>query len=220
MGEMGLLVEDLAVVTTDPESGIGRILPAERNTMLEGALLLDLAEAGCARLFLHEARIGRAQPHVQLNAPSSPLPPLLANALTRARPETTPIHGNRAMHRIGKGLMPELRAHLVQRGIWRERRQRRLLVLSIITFPAANGYADELRDRLRKVLAGERPATPGDLALVALLAARKQFRAVFAKPEAKLAQQRAEQLIDHDSAVGLVHRLVRERSLGTYPYAA
>lgn len=206
------------MVVHDPDSGVGQVVPSARDLMLEGAVLIELAEAGCAEVFEKPGLLGGRRVMVRLSHPQEPLDPLLATALANGRPGTKPRGCLGVLDRLGKLLMPQLRQCLVQRGLWEERRQRRLLFFEVITYPAAHEHARHLRHRLRAVLLDGDQPTPRERSLILLLSARKQLPIVVGRPNRKAATARAQAFILDADPSSLVHREVRARSLRITPH--
>lgn len=215
---MRLLVEDLAVVTHHPDTGAGEVLPAPRDLMYEGAVLIELIAAGCAELAYRRNAVGGEVPRIDLSPPPTPLDALLARAHERGVSKRVPAHAHSVMDRLGKGLIRELRTRLVEAGIWRERR-RRVLLVPFIAYPATDPEdVRSRRSRLAAVARGEEAGTERDRVLVALLAARSDgLRGLVGKDDLRAARARIRDQIDPDSVEGRVHRVVRARSSVTPP---
>ena len=159
------LAEQLLLLALDDEKGVDTTgFGAELDTGLAGAVLLDLAAAGC----VHEDR-GRL---VAVDC-SPPDGPLAADALAAIRVSSerwsakdwvsrAPRELERLRERVAEGL--------VSRGILEEQRKRRFGLVRATRYPVRNPEPERgLRAALAQVLLGEREPERREAMLIALL---------------------------------------------------
>lgn len=207
---MTLLAEDVAITTTDPDSGAG-LMPTYRDPMLAGAVLLDLIDAQCVTVSTESRKIIADLEWVDVDAPVTELDPLLAAALERISAQPPPRKLDRTLALLAEGLMGQLRDRLVRRGIWRRERRRRLLVVPMVGYPATDPYPAQLRDRLRGVLVEGATPTRRERALSILFSSQMQLHGLVEGKEWRVAWDRAAALVEDDPTLALVRSAVRRR---------
>jgi hypothetical protein len=200
------LAEELLLVALDDEKGADTAnWGSGVEAGLAGALLLDLAAAGC---LTHEA--GRLVP----TSCEAPADPLAAAALDAIRSDDRRRDAKAWIGRIPKALKP-LRARvaerLVERGILEKRRRRRLGLFETTRFPARDPQPERrLRAALNDVLVTGREPTPQEAMLIALLSAYDLVKRVVPRDDRRAAGKRAKQIAEGDVIGDAVARTVRD----------
>ena len=182
-----LLAEELFLLTHREESGRGRAVTA-LDSGYAGALLLELAADG-----LVEVVDGRLRA-----LPGAPAHPLLAAAHRELAESARVRRPDYWVTRLPRPLRPlgdRLGASLVERGVLRRQRGRRLLVLPTTTWPEADPAPErELRRRLLAVLVDGAEPEPRLALLIALLAPLGLVRGVVPREARRGAEQRAREI--------------------------
>ncbi|WP_182112700.1 MULTISPECIES: GPP34 family phosphoprotein [unclassified Actinotalea] len=162
-----ILSEDLLLLLTD--DGSGRTMESGERLafVLAGGVLTDLLLAG---------RVAVAAPGESVRAgrlvvrDATPVgDPVLDEGLRRLA-STTPKKPQSALGPLRSGLLDELRARLVARGILRVEQGKVLGIFPRTSWPAEDSSHEAgLRQRLRDVLVDGRHPDPREAALIALL---------------------------------------------------
>ncbi|WP_229054309.1 GPP34 family phosphoprotein [Aeromicrobium sp. Leaf350] len=188
--------ENLVLVATDPGTGKVRIGSLQRDALLGGAFLLDLAMAGRTTV---EPPTKKGK--VVVVDPTPVEDPILQQAFARIR-----SHGrlapSTAVGRLGKKGLDLVLDRLVDTGRLRRREQRHLAGLVRLhryddTDPARR---EQLVERVRAVLLGGHPANAETGPLVGLLAASGSLPIVVHRSEVKAAKARARDVSSADWA--------------------
>jgi hypothetical protein len=205
------LAEELLLVALDDEKGADTAnWSSGVEAGLAGALLLELAAAGC---LTHED--GRLVP-VSCEAPTDRL---AAETLGVIRADAKRRDAKAWIGRLTKELKP-LRARvaerLVERGILEERRHRRLGLFETTRYPARDPEPERrLRDALADVLVTGREPTAHEAMLIALLSAYDLVKRVVPRDDRRPAGKRAKQIADGDVIGDAVARTVRDVQAAT-----
>lgn len=176
-----LIVEDVALLLTDPKSGRGPAGSSQLDLALAGGLLLDMVDAGLLRISGpgEDVRPGR----VVLTGAAPTGDPLLdggAGLLVGRRPPRP----QKAVEKLQRRLAPAVYARLGERGIVRAVPHRVLGIFPTTRWPAVDpAPVASLRGGLRDVLLVGRTPTVRETALVALLHAVGQVRTVVPRGE-------------------------------------
>jgi golgi phosphoprotein 3 len=177
---------------------------------LAGALLLELAAAGCVT---HE------DGKLVLAGGEPPSDPLAVQTLEALRADDKRRDAKAWVGRLPKALKP-LRARvaerLVERGILEEHRRRRLGLFETTRYPERDPEPERrLRDALTEVLVVGREPTQHEAMLIALLRAYDLVKRVVPRPERRAAGKRAKQIADGDVIGDAVARTVRDVQAAT-----
>ena len=164
---MTTIAEDLVLLLHDSHSGRPLVDATERDRVVGGALLLDLAAAGRVTADGTGAR-------AKLSAVvGKPMPDALLDGAL-ARLGTAPVRAQRAVERLSRGAREQVLHRLAERGVLREVSGRTLGIFPRTSWPAADPAPREaLRARLSAVLVDGAAPQGNEAALVSLLHAVK-----------------------------------------------
>jgi hypothetical protein len=204
------LAEELLLVALDDEKGADTAnWGSGVEAGLAGALLLELATAGCV---VHER--GKLVP----SDCAPPADPLAAETLAALR-DDKPRDAKAWIGRIPKALKP-LRARvaerLVERGILEEQRRRRLGLFESVRYPERDPEPERrLRAAVVDVLVVGREPTQHEAMLIALLNAYDLVKRVVPRDDRRAAGKRAKQIADGDVIGDAVARTLRDVQAAT-----
>ena len=205
------LAEELLLVALDDEKGADTAnWSSGVEAGLAGALLLELAAAGC--IAYEDGKV----------VPVSSAPPadrLAAETLDAIRADDKRRDAKAWIGRIPKALKPlhtRVAERLVDRGILEERRHRRLGLFESTRYPERDPEPERrLRDALTDVLVAGREPTPHEAMLIALLSAYDLVKRVVPRNDRRPAGKRAKQIADGDVIGDAVARTVRDVQAAT-----
>jgi hypothetical protein len=205
------LAEGLLLVALDDEKGADT---SNRGGGVEaglaGALLLDLAAAGC---LAHEA--GK----LVAGACEAPGDPLAAAALDVVRADDRRRDAKAWVRRLPRALAP-LRARvarpLVERGVLEEERHRRLGLFETTRYPERDPEPERrLRAELTEVLLAGRAPSAQEAMLVALLDAYDLVKRVVPREDRRAARRRAKEVAEGDAIAAAVGSVLGEVQAAT-----
>jgi hypothetical protein len=205
------LAEELLLVALDDEKGADTAnWSSGVEAGLAGALLLELAAAGCVAY-----EDGKVVPV----SCAPPADPLAAETLDAIRADDRRRDAKAWIGRIPKALEPlrtRVAGRLVDRGILEERRHRRLGLFEATRYPERDPEPERrLRDALTDVLVAGREPTAHEAMLIALLSAYDLVKRVVPRDDRRAAGKRAKQLADGDVIGDAVARTVRDVQAAT-----
>jgi hypothetical protein len=205
------LAEELLLVALDDEKGADTASWGSGvEAGLAGALLLELAAAGC---LTHED--GKLVPA----GGGAPADALAAETLEAIRADDKRRDAKAWIGRIPKALKP-LRARvaerLVERGVLEEQRRRRLGLFETTRYPERDPEPERrLRAALSDVLVTGREPTPHEAMLIALLNAYDLVKRVVPRDARRAAGKRAKQIAEGDVIGEAVAKTVRDVQAAT-----
>lgn len=167
-----LIAEDLLLLLTGP-NGKPTVNVQRLAFALAGAVLVDLVIAGRVQVTAPGRWGGRS--HIAVVNPQPLGDPLLDDALARILGRRHQVTAQAFVTRLSRGLLPEVRARLVARGVVREVRRRVLGIVPRRSWPLTDGAAQaQLHAALRDVVVVGRTPTDREACLVALLHALRE----------------------------------------------
>jgi hypothetical protein len=204
------LAEELLLVALDDEKGKTADWGSGVEVGLAGAILLELAAAGC--LTIEDGKLVPAE----CDAPGDPL---AATALDAIRADGKRRDAKAWVRRLPKALGP-LRARvagpLVERDVLEEERRRRLGLFEVTRYPERDPEPERrLRAELAEVLVAGREPTAHEAMLVALLRAYDLVRRVVPVEERRTANRRAKEIAKGDAIAAAVGRAVSDVQAAT-----
>jgi hypothetical protein len=200
------LAEELLLIALDDDSGKDTAnWGSGVEAGLAGALLLELAAAGCV-----EPAGGKLVPA----ACDEPADPLVAAALDVMRDDDRQRSAKGWIQRLPRELKPlrtQVADQLVARGVLEEERRRRLGLFETTRWPERDPVPERaLRDRVTGVLVAEREPSTHDAMLVSLLHAYDLVKRVVPRDERRAAGRRAKEIAEGDAIGAAVRGAVRD----------
>ena len=184
------MLEEFVLLAVDPSTG--RLESPHEFGMgyaLVGAVFFDLALAH---------KIDTDTEEIQILDAGESGHPIWDRVLAemRERPEVQTVRGwIEAMFRRNDDLEGEALASLVDQGILRHERTRRLWIIEVERFPLADRRAQQrVKDRLAEAVLGDRIPDPRDIMLVSLAEPCGLLRCVLSDRDLEARQERIERL--------------------------
>jgi golgi phosphoprotein 3 len=206
------LAEELLLVALDDAKGIDTAnWGGGVEAGLAGALLLELAAAGCVTT--------DGDRLVAADGGDAPSDPLAAEALAAIRADEKPRRAKDWVNRLPKALKP-LRARvadgLVARGVLEQERRRRLGLFESTRYPERDpGPERRLREALTEVLVTGRDPSQREAMLISLLKAYDLVKRVVPREHRRGANRRAKEIAKGDAIGGAVGRAVSDIEVAT-----
>lgn len=203
-----LIVEDLALLLHDDDSGKGIV---DRNTLglvLAGAVLVDLAAAGHLRTAEdgEDVKEGRLVVETDGSTGDDLLDDALAIVRTKEgkKPKAT-------LEKLRKGLRERVLERLVAAGELRRDEQTTLKVLSTVRWPAGDGHReDEIRRDIDAVLLRGAEPDERSAALIGLLVAVDAAAKAVPSDDKRALKKRAKEISEGDWASAAVRGAVQD----------
>jgi golgi phosphoprotein 3 len=205
------LAEELLLVALDDEKGADTAnWGGGVEAGLAGALLLELAAAGCVKDEDGKLVAAECDP---------PPAPLAAAALEVIRRDEKRRNAKGWVGRLPKELKPlrrQVADGLVRRGVLEEERRRRLGLFESTRYPERDPEPERrLRAGLTEVLAAGREPDPDEAMLVSLLHAYDLVKRVVPKEDRRSARKRAKQIAEGDAIGAAVGSTVSDVQAAT-----
>ena len=205
------LAEELLLVALDDEKGADTAnWGSGVEAGLAGALLLELATAGCVAYEGGKVVPADCEP---------PADPLAAAALDAIRADDKRRDAKAWIGRLPKALKPlrsRVALRLVERGTLEERRIRRLGLFEATRYPERDPEPERrLRAAVIEVLVTGREPTPREAMLIALLNAYDLVKRVVPRDDRRAAGKRAKQIAEGDVIGDAVARTLRDVQAAT-----
>ncbi len=199
-----LLAEDVLLLVTEDEKG--GTTTEHADVVVAGALLADLAEAGC--LVETEKKVSVA-PDARIDGP-----PILAEALDVVRQRDRPVKAKKLLEDLRKQLKPvsdRVAERLVASGVLELRKATFLKIPLGYKAPTLDpGPERALRARLGDILVQGVTPSDRDAELIAILRTADLVKHVVDKEHRKAAKQRAKEIEAHGPASPAVKAVVDE----------